>query len=91
MDDEIVTERGAKRDAERIGDHDKARQQYINRYVASQAIYYEQANPYERADIVIDNDSYLTPQIVKLTWLRPVRKRGGSAARAKHRRLYCLQ
>lgn len=65
--DEIVTERGAKRDAERIGDHDKARQQYINRYVASQAIYYEQANPYERADIVIDNDNYLTPQIVKLT------------------------
>ena len=81
VDDEIVTERGAKRDAERIGGYDKARQQYINRYVASQAIYYEQAHPNERADTVINNNDYLTPQIVKLIqFTTDYTKCGGFAA-----------
>lgn len=65
VDDKMIIERGVKRDAGRIGNYDKAKQQYINRYVASQAIYYEQAHPYQRADIVINNDDYLAPQIEK--------------------------
>ena len=68
VSDEIVVERGARRDTNRIGDYNKARQQYVDRYVASQAIYYKQTRPFKCADIVIDNDDYLSPQIIKTTF-----------------------
>ncbi len=65
VEDEIIIDRGAKRDTKRIGSYEKAREQYVNRYVASQAIYYRQTHPFECADVVIDNDNYLAPRVVK--------------------------
>lgn len=60
-DDEVVIERGAKRDEERIGNYEEAKQKYIDRYIASQAIYYDEENPEEAADIIVDNNNIHSP------------------------------
>ena len=41
-DDAVVIERGARRDTERLGSYEVARQKYIDRYIASQTIYYSE-------------------------------------------------
>lgn len=65
INDETTIERGAKRDVERIGDYATARQRYVDRYVVSQAIYYSEAQPSRQADIVIDNNDYQSPKVIK--------------------------
>lgn len=63
-DDETVIERGARRDAARLGSYEIARQKYIDRYIASQTIYYNEESPQERADIIIDNNDVESPRSV---------------------------
>ena len=62
-DDKIVIERGAQRDIERLGSYEAARQKYIDRYIASQTIYYSEESPQKRADIIIDNNDIESPFI----------------------------
>ena len=62
--DETVIERGARRDTERLGSYEIARQKYIDRYIASQTIYYNEESPQERADIIIDNNDVESPFII---------------------------
>lgn len=64
-DDETVIERGARRDTARLGSYEVARQKYIDRYIASQTIYYNEESPQERADIIIDNNDIESPFITK--------------------------
>lgn len=64
VSDEIAIERGTVRDTERIGDTETARQKYINRYIASQKIYYDECRPRNRASLVVDNTDYDKPKIV---------------------------
>lgn len=64
-DDEVVIERGARRDAARLGSYEVAKQKYIERYIASQTIYYQEEAPEERADIIVDNNDFRTPRILK--------------------------
>lgn len=64
-DDETVIERGARRDTERLGSYEVARQKYIDRYIASQTIYYNEESPQDRADIIIDNNDVESPFITK--------------------------
>lgn len=66
-DDETVIERGARRDTERLGSYEVARQKYIDRYIASQTIYYNEESPEKRADIIIDNNDVESPSITKST------------------------
>ncbi len=66
-DDETAIERGAQRDTERLGSYEVARQKYIDRYIASQTIYYNEESPQERADIIIDNNKVDSPFIIKST------------------------
>lgn len=61
--DEIVIERGARRDELRIGNYDDARKKYIDRYIASQIIYYREVCPNKLADITVNNDNYDSPSI----------------------------
>lgn len=65
VSDEIAIERGIVRDTERIGDVETARQKYINRYIASQKIYYDECQPQQKASVIIDNSDYTNPAIVK--------------------------
>lgn len=63
-DEENIT-RGALRDQDRIGSYELARQKYIERYIASQTIYYTEENPELCADMIIDNNNYESPFILK--------------------------
>lgn len=63
-DDEVAIERGARRDADRIGSYEEARQKYIDRYIASQQIYYTEERPELVADVIIDNNNIDKPSIV---------------------------
>lgn len=63
VSDETAIERGAVRDTGRIGDLKAAREKYINRYIASQKIYYDECEPQKRAGIIIDNTDYQNPVV----------------------------
>ena len=63
-DDETAIKRGARRDTERLGSYEIARQKYIDRYIASQTIYYSEESPQKRADIIIDNNNVELPFII---------------------------
>ena len=62
--DNIVIERGAMRDINRIGNYEDARNKYINRYIASQTIYYNEEHPEKSSDIIINNDDFNSPFVV---------------------------
>jgi uridine kinase len=64
VSDETAIERGAVRDTNRIGDIEAARSKYINRYIASQKIYYDECEPQKRSDIIIDNTDYKNPIVL---------------------------
>lgn len=64
-EDETVIERGAQRDAKRLGSYEVARQKYIDRYIASQTIYYTQESPQRHADITINNNDIKAPFIIR--------------------------
>ena len=64
-DDEVVIERGAQRDAERLGGYEAARRKYVARYIASQIIYYEEENPEGHSDIIVDNNDVSSPVLLK--------------------------
>ena len=64
VSDEIAIERGSIRDTNRIGNIEAARSKYINRYIASQKIYYDECKPQKRADIIIDNTDYENPIVI---------------------------
>lgn len=63
-DDETAIERGARRDTVRLGSYEAARQKYIDRYIASQKIYYSEEAPLQKADIIIDNNDVSKPKII---------------------------
>ena len=60
-DDNVVIERGAKRDELRLGSYEVARQKYIDRYIASQTIYFNEEQPANVADIIINNNDVAMP------------------------------
>ena len=64
VSDEIAIERGSIRDTNRIGNIEAARSKYINRYIASQKIYYDECKPQKQADIIIDNTDYENPIVI---------------------------
>ncbi len=64
--DATAIERGSIRDAGRIGDIAAAREKYVNRYIASQKIYYDECLPQEKASIVVDNTDFSNPKIIAL-------------------------
>jgi len=63
-DDDVVIERGARRDEQRIGSYEEARQKYIDRYIASQTIYFNEEDPERAADIIVDNNDVRAPFLV---------------------------
>ncbi|GAA4154585.1 uridine kinase [Gryllotalpicola daejeonensis] len=59
-----AVERGVRRDSERLGGDDAARDAYERRYMAACDIYLTEQNPRARASIVIDNDDPQHPQLL---------------------------
>lgn len=64
VSDDTAIKRGSIRDTSRIGNIEAARQKYIDRYIASQNIYYDECNPREKANIIIDNTDYENPIVI---------------------------
>lgn len=61
--DDILIERGAARDMDRIGSYEEALKKYRDRYIASQSIYYNEEHPEKSADIIINNNDFNLPFI----------------------------
>jgi uridine kinase len=65
VEDTIVIDRGAQRDEARIGSYEEAKQKYIDRYISSQTIYFEEEKPERVADVVVNNNDISSPFIVQ--------------------------
>ncbi len=62
---ETVLQRAIKRDVEYFGSKDEVIKKYRNRYIPEEQIYLSKCNPKIRADIVIDNNDWNNPVIMK--------------------------
>jgi uridine kinase len=58
--------RGVRRDAEFYGSPGEAAQRYQERYVPGQKLYHQQANPLDKADILIDNNDLEAPDFIRV-------------------------
>ena len=58
--------RGVRRDAELYGSPGEAAQRYQERYVPGQKLYHKQANPLDKADILIDNNDLEAPEFLRV-------------------------
>lgn len=67
VDFKITVKRAVKRVAEReyIGSEQEILDKYKKRYIPGQQLYFEQAQPKEKADIIIDNSDFENPVITK--------------------------
>lgn len=63
----ISIERAVKRVTEKeyIGSEEEIIKKYKTRYIPAQQLYFEQAQPKEKTDIVVDNNDFENPMIVK--------------------------
>ncbi|MCD4817636.1 MAG: hypothetical protein K8S23_02965 [Candidatus Cloacimonetes bacterium] len=66
---DTVIERALKRDTHLFGGKDSIKKRYLKKYIPGEKIYLEKCKPLERADIVIDNNDYLNPKLLK-KWKR---------------------
>lgn len=57
--------RGVARDTELIGSSEEAAHRYRERYVPGQRLYHREANPLDKADILIDNNDLKSPQFLR--------------------------
>ena len=62
---DTVLKRALERDIEFLGSKDIVEKKYLNRYIPGEKIYLSKCKPMERANIVIDNNDYLNPRLVK--------------------------
>ncbi|MFC2036211.1 hypothetical protein ACFLUJ_08875 [Chloroflexota bacterium] len=70
---EVTVLRAVKRSKDRIslGSEQEIIDQYSRRYIPGQKLYFQKANPQEKADILIDNTDYDNPVIVRNTFRSP--------------------
>lgn len=54
-DTDVIIERGAKRDESVFGSYALAKDRYLNRYMPSQEVYYNETSPKKISDIIIKN------------------------------------
>ncbi|MBU1019231.1 MAG: hypothetical protein ABII07_05465 [Patescibacteria group bacterium] len=66
VDFKITVKRASKRDGYYLGEEHEIFEKYEQRYVPGQKIYFKDANPKEKADIIIDNSNFENPLITKL-------------------------
>lgn len=65
VDERTILERVLKRDLEILANTETIKKRYIHKYFAGDRLYYADIEPNEIADIVIDNNDYTAPQIIK--------------------------
>ena len=67
VDFKITVKRAVKRatEIEYIGAEQEILDKYEKRYIPGQQLYFEQAQPKEKADIIINNSDFENPEITK--------------------------
>lgn len=77
VDFETTLERvqARKKDQEHLGDAAAIVQKYKDRYIPGQQLYFEEAQPRQQADFVIDNRDFENPEISKGVQLREGERR----------------
>ncbi len=65
VDFDTVLHRAVIRDESLFGSKQEVINRYQNRYIPGEKIYLDKCKPQERADIVIDNNDYNNPKIIK--------------------------
>lgn len=60
----ITIERAKKRDAYYLGSEQEILDKYAHRYIPGQKLYFDEANPKDHSDIVINNNDFENPIIV---------------------------
>lgn len=66
VDFDQVILRAKERDGYLFGSEDEITRRYIHKYIPGQQLYIREANPYEKANLIIDNSNYLEPKIISL-------------------------
>ncbi|MFA6393560.1 MAG: hypothetical protein WCW25_01675 [Patescibacteria group bacterium] len=64
-DFKITVDRAKKRDRYLLGSENEIFEKYEQRYVPGQKLYFEEAKPQEKADIIIDNSNFENPTILR--------------------------
>jgi len=64
-DFKITVDRAKKRDGYLFGSENEILEKYEQRYVPGQKLYFEEAKPQEKADIIIDNSDFENPVITR--------------------------
>jgi len=64
-DFKITVSRATKRDGYYLGSEQKILDKYKQRYVPGQQLYFEESQPQEKADIIIENSDFENPVITK--------------------------
>jgi len=64
-DFKITASRATKRDGYYLGSEQEILDKYNQRYVPGQQLYFQEANPQEKADIIIENSDFENPVIKK--------------------------
>jgi len=64
-DFKITVSRATKRDGYYLGSEQEILDKYNQRYVPGQQLYFQEANPQEKADIIIENSDFEKPVIKK--------------------------
>ncbi len=62
---ELSLERGLKRDSHLLGGGKQTREKYLKRYIPGQKLYFSDCDPISFADLVIDNSSPQSPELLK--------------------------
>ena len=63
---DVVIKRALTRDAKRLGGVENLLEKYHNRYIPGQQLYLETYQPREAAHVVINNDNFAEPKLVKM-------------------------
>ena len=62
---ETAVERALARDIDYFGSEEMVIKRYQSRYIPGQHIYFSQAKPEQRATVVIDNNNYTLPKLIR--------------------------
>jgi len=62
---ETVLERAIIRDIDYFGTIENLKERYLKRYISGEKLYLELCKPRERAAVVIDNNDFNNPKIIK--------------------------
>lgn len=68
-DFEVTRTRGARRDTALFGSLAEAEKRYHTRYIPGQQLYFQEAHPLDKAEIVIDNNSVEEPFFIRFPGL----------------------